>query len=95
MLSGPIFDRGYFRSMVLTGTFLTFFGMLMTSFGTKYYQIFLAQGICVGIGTGLVYIPCIAVIASYFKKRRALALGIAASGSGTGMVHIVLHPEAY
>lgn len=83
-LSGPIYDRGYFHALVVPGAFLTFFGMLMTSFATKYYQILLAQGVCTGIGMGLIYIPCVAVLASYFRRRRALALGLAAAGSGSG-----------
>ena len=83
-LSGPIYDRGYFRALIVPGAFLTSFGMLMTSFATKYYQILLAQGICMGIGMGLIYIPCVAVLASYFRQRRALALGLAAAGSGSG-----------
>lgn len=83
-LSGPIYDRGYFHALVVPGAFLTFFGMLMTSFTTKYYQILLAQGVCMGLGMGLIYIPCVAVLASYFRRRRALALGFAAAGSGSG-----------
>ncbi|KZV75823.1 putative MFS monocarboxylate transporter [Peniophora sp. CONT] len=74
-LSGPIFDRGYFHALVVPG-----------AFATKYYQILLAQGVCMGIGMGLIYIPCIAVLASYFRRRRALALGFAAAGSGSGSV---------
>ncbi|KAI0032639.1 putative MFS monocarboxylate transporter [Vararia minispora EC-137] len=84
--AGVVFDRGYFHSLVFSGAVLIFFGMLMTSFGTQYYQILLAQGVCVGLGTGMMYIPCVAVIASYFKRRRAFALGIVASGSGLGGV---------
>ena len=83
-LSGPIFDAGFFYWLVVPGAFLTFFGMLMTSFATKFYQILLAQGVCMGIGMGLIYIPCVAVLASYFRRRRALALGVAAAGSGSG-----------
>jgi len=86
MFSGPIFDKGYFRGLVISGAILTFLGMLMTSFATKYYQILLAQGICMGIGMGLMYIPSVAVLTAYFRDRREIALGIAASDSGSGGV---------
>ncbi|KAI4208649.1 MAG: hypothetical protein LQ349_009689, partial [Xanthoria aureola] len=52
ILTGPIFDRGYFGHLIITGTFLVVFGMMMTSLGETYYQIILAQGVCVGLGAG-------------------------------------------
>ncbi|KAI0029301.1 MFS general substrate transporter [Vararia minispora EC-137] len=85
-VSGPVFDRGYFTSQVIAGSFLITFGMFMTSLGTTFWQILLAQGVCFGLGAGLVFIPSVAVLATYFKRRRALVLGIAASASGLGGV---------
>ena len=38
-----------------------------------------------GIGLGFVYISSILAVGFYFDKRRALANGIAASGSGFGL----------
>jgi MFS family permease len=43
-----------------------------------------AQGVCVGIGNGLVFVPSITLASTYFLKNRSLALGFAASGSATG-----------
>ncbi|PTB44629.1 hypothetical protein M441DRAFT_66370 [Trichoderma asperellum CBS 433.97] len=48
--------------------------------------IMLAQGICVGIGAGFLFVPSVALLPQYFHKRRALANGIAASGSSIGGV---------
>ncbi|KAI0049115.1 putative MFS monocarboxylate transporter [Auriscalpium vulgare] len=92
-LTGPIFDAGYLRSLVAVGSFLIVFGMMMTSLSTEYYQVFLAQGVTVGLGAGCLFVPSFAVLASYFSKRRATALGIAASGSSLGGVvyPIVFH----
>ncbi|KAJ7753954.1 major facilitator superfamily domain-containing protein [Mycena maculata] len=55
----------------------------------KYYQVFLAQGIGAGLGSGALYVPSVAVIAHYFKKRCALAMTIVASGSSLGAT---IHP---
>lgn len=60
------------------------FGMMMTSICKKYWQFMLAQGICVGVGNGILFIAGVAIIPTYFAKRRGLAAGIAASGSSVG-----------
>jgi len=44
--------------------------------------LFLVYGVIGGIGFGLVYVPSIITVGFYFNKRRALATGIAISGSG-------------
>src|ERR1700744_3407612 len=93
LVVGPILDRGYFRSLLITGTFLTTFGTMMTSLGTQYWQIFLAQGISVGLGSGCFFLPSVALVATYFTTRRALAIGITAAGGSIGSVTypIVFH----
>ena len=60
------------------------FGVFMTSLATKYWQVFLAQGICIGIGDGLVFCPALSLLSTYFSERRGLAIAIAASGTATG-----------
>lgn len=47
-----------------------------------YYQVFLSQGLGMGIGTGFMLIPTLSVISHYFRRRRGLAQGIAISGAG-------------
>ncbi|PBP24183.1 riboflavin transporter MCH5 [Diplocarpon rosae] len=97
-LSGRVVDAGYARSMTAAGSFLIVFGMMMVSLsgnGTDkegegatlvYYQIMLSQGICCGAGMGLVFIPSISITATYFQRRRALALGIVTTGAAAGGV---------
>lgn len=84
ILSGPIYDRGYVRELMLLGTFLTVFGVMMTSLSSKYYQVLLAQGFCVGIGSGILFTPSIALVASIFNKHRSLAICFATSGTAIG-----------
>jgi MFS family permease len=84
VLTGPIFDMGYFRTLLAVGSFLTVFGMMMTSISTEYHQIFLAQGVCVGLGSGCLFIPSVAIVVTYFNKKRSFAVGLAASGSSLG-----------
>ncbi|KAK8106852.1 uncharacterized protein PG998_008865 [Apiospora kogelbergensis] len=49
-LTGPLYDYGYFRHLVVAGSFLMVFGMMMVSLCTQYWQLVLAQGILVGLG---------------------------------------------
>ena len=48
--------------------------------------MFLAQGVGVGLGVGMLFLPSLSVIAHHFRTRRALATGIAVSGASCGGV---------
>ena len=86
IVAGPLFDAGYFYILVPVGSFMIVFGYMMTSLASEYYQVILAQGICVGIGTGCLFLPSVALMPQYFRKRIGFANGIAATGSGIGGV---------
>lgn len=68
-------------------------GLMMTSLCTAYWQLILAQGVCVGLGSGCLFLTCIAILPTYFVRYRALAIGVAASGSSVaGVIYpIVFH----
>ena len=51
-----------------------------------YYQNILAQGVGVGTGMGLLFLPSISVASHYFKVRRSTAMGVVLSGSSIGGV---------
>jgi hypothetical protein len=82
--TGPIYDAGYARHLIYFGTFFTSFGMMMLSICHQYWQVLLAQAICVGLGTGMLFVPSVALLSTYFTTRLATAIGIAATGSGIG-----------
>lgn len=84
--SGRLADAGYIKSTVSAGSFLVVFGTFMTSLATEYWQIFLAQGLCTGLGLGIMFMPPLATINSYFRKKRSYALAVAATGTGIGSV---------
>ena len=56
----------------------------MTSLCTKYWQVILARGVCIGLGQGFIAVPSVAILPQYFVERKALAVGIAVSGSKLG-----------
>ncbi|KAK1849847.1 riboflavin transporter MCH5 [Colletotrichum chrysophilum] len=84
ILSGRLTDAGHFRVAVTLGAILLVLGTFMTSLCTEYWQLILAQGVCVGLGNGLLSTPHLTVISTYFNKRLPLALGTVACGSVTG-----------
>ncbi|EAW12156.1 putative MFS monocarboxylate transporter [Aspergillus clavatus NRRL 1] len=86
VIAGPIFDKGYLKTLVALGSFLVVFGLMMTSLSSQYYQVFLAHGVTVGIGCAFLFLPSIAIVATYFTTRRAVATGITASGGSIGSV---------
>ncbi|KAL8867907.1 MAG: hypothetical protein Q9174_005354, partial [Haloplaca sp. 1 TL-2023] len=94
VLTGPLFDRGFLNALLLTGSFLTVFGIMMTSLCTSYWQVILAQGVCVGLGAGCLFVPSIAVVSTYFTTpiKRAVATGLAVGGSSIGGI---IYPIAF
>ncbi|KAL4899110.1 hypothetical protein BDW74DRAFT_189558 [Aspergillus multicolor] len=91
VFSGRATDAGYFRHVYIAGAFFQVFGYFMLSLAKSYWQIFLAQGVCMGIGNGLTFAPGLAVMSSYFARNRGVAVGIAAAGAATGgMIYPVL-----
>ena len=83
-LSGRLTDAGFARETAAVGCTLATLGAFLASLSKEYWQIMLTQGVCMGLGMGLVFMPAVAVTGTYFQKRRAFALAIAACGSGFG-----------
>jgi len=74
------------RPITITASFFSVGGLIALSFAREYYSIFLAQSICFGIGAAGTFMPGLVTAGQYFKARRALALGVVASGSSLGGV---------
>ena len=84
VIIGPLYDAGYCRALLVAGTLLVSTGFMLTSLCTEYWQVLLAQGICIGLGTCCLSIPSIAILPLYFVKRRARAMALATVGSSLG-----------
>lgn len=82
--SGRATDAGFFKLTFALGAIISCIGIFMLSLCTQYWQVFLAQGVCIGIGFGLVFVPSLALVSTYFLKNRSIALGIMVTGSATG-----------
>ncbi|KAJ6019743.1 Short-chain dehydrogenase/reductase SDR [Penicillium canescens] len=83
-VSGRAFDTGYYRPVLWIGCAMQIVAVFVTSLCTKYWQVFLAQGVCQGLGNGLIFCPTIASVSTYFTTKRTIAISTAASGAATG-----------
>jgi MFS family permease len=61
-------------------------GFVAASFAKTIWQLYLTQGILVGIGVGFLFIPSVSVTSQWFDKKRSLANSICSAGSGVGGV---------
>lgn len=84
VISGPLFDLGYFYPILIVSSVVLVFALMMLSLATEYYQVILTWGVLGGLCTGLLYIPSVSMIPVYFTKRRGFALGCATAGGSFG-----------
>ena len=73
-----------------TGVILMAGGYVAASFAKEIWQLYLTQGLLVGIGIGSMFIPATAILPQWFLKRRSWAQGLASSGSGFGGLAVCL-----
>jgi MFS family permease len=72
--------------IMLVGALLQCSGFVAASFATRIWQLHLSQGVLIGLGIGCLYIPSLPILSQWFVKKRSLANGISAAGSGVGGV---------
>lgn len=83
---GRIFDSYGPRPLLLAGTFFHVLGLVLLSFCREYYQVFLAQAIFSAIGASAIFWASNNAVGTWFRRRRAFAMGIVSSGSSVGGV---------
>ncbi|XP_052783372.1 monocarboxylate transporter 13-like isoform X1 [Mya arenaria] len=73
-----------YRTVAIFGACLASVSFFLCTFSPNVRIMILVYGLLGGAGLGLVYLPAIVSVGHYFKKKRALATGIAVCGSGIG-----------
>ena len=91
-LTGHLSDRLGPRIVVSAGAALVGAGLMASTFIEQIWVGYLTYGIGVGLGAACAYVPTLAIVGGWFTKRRNAALGVAATGTGCGM--LVMPPVA-
>lgn len=72
--------------VMAAGVVIQTIGYILASISTKFWQIFMTQGVMFGVSCLLIFIPSSIVLASWFTTKKATAMGVAMSGAGLGGV---------
>lgn len=84
--SGKLFDAGHFRLTMAAGSILFVFCNFMLSLAdtSSYYQLLLSQGLGVGIASGLMYMPALAIQGHYWSKSRPAVMALVSTAGAVG-----------
>ncbi|CAG8367748.1 unnamed protein product [Penicillium salamii] len=72
------------RFVLNLGIFFETLSLIGSSFATLKWHIMLSQGVCFGWGMGFLFVGSVGIAPQWFNKRRSVAMGITAAGSGLG-----------
>ncbi|XP_072397348.1 monocarboxylate transporter 12-like isoform X1 [Diabrotica undecimpunctata] len=90
LLAGPIgsamVDRYGCISMTVLGSLISTSGFILSMFVNSLTMLYITFGIIGGIGRALTFVTAVVSIAFWFEKKRTIALGLAASGTGVGTI---------
>ena len=74
------------KPTLFVGIILQAASLICASFASKIWHLFLTQGVLFGIGMGFMFVPTAGIVPQWFTKRRSMANGFSACGSGLGGV---------
>jgi MFS family permease len=89
-ISGPLFDAGYLKHLIVVGGSIYVFCMMMTSIATQYWQFLLAHGIGVGLGMGLIFSPSVGTLSHHFARSRYRTLAYGCQASGSALAGVII-----
>jgi MFS family permease len=79
-LAGRLVDRYDPRTVIISGGIIAAVGLFLSGIATKGWHLYVTYGFIIGLGDGVLYITCVAVVSRWFIKKRALVIGIITTG---------------
>ncbi|KAG2139240.1 major facilitator superfamily domain-containing protein [Suillus clintonianus] len=91
LISGPLYDRGWFYRLVIVGSLLQSLSLFALSFTKpgQFYFAFIFQGVLAGFGMGPTDAPTMAIVSHHFSKKRTMVMSLVVSGTSLGTI---IHP---
>jgi MFS family permease len=87
-LTGRLTDRFGPRPVLGAGAVAMGAGMILTAFMHQLWLCYLTYGFGVAVGVACGWVPTVAVVGGWFRRRQAAALGLAVSGIGVGTLAV-------
>ncbi len=84
--AGLSFDRYGPRIIILLMGIFAGMGLLLTSQANAPWQLYITYSLLLALGTSSTYLIAMSAVSRWFDRKRGLALGIAGSGAGMGML---------
>lgn len=81
---GRISDVFGHQKVLAFGTVTFTLSMILSSFATQLWMLYLSQGVLYGLGVCCIYIPAGGTLVTHWTTRRALAISLTGMGSGIG-----------
>ncbi|GAB1311519.1 hypothetical protein MFIFM68171_01729 [Madurella fahalii] len=85
-LAGPLVDRVGPTRLLSAGSAALLAAVFAASWCERYWQLFLAQGVLLGLGMSLVFCTPLGVVMRHMPRRRGLAVGVTIGGASIGGV---------
>lgn len=79
---------------MIIGVIIHACGFIAASFASTILHLYWTQGVMVGVGVSFLFIPSVAVLPQWFRKRRTLAQGFSSAGAGVGGIIFSLGTHA-
>ncbi|KAF5357428.1 hypothetical protein D9757_013331 [Collybiopsis confluens] len=86
VVGGKLSDLGHTKIVFIVGSLIYVFSFFMLSFADprQMYQVMLTQGVGMGIGGGLCYVPALMTPALWFPRHQATIMGLVISAVWLG-----------
>ena len=85
-VAGWVLDRYGPKTVILLMGIFAGLSLLLTSQTNSAWQLFITYSLLLSMGTGALYVVPTSTVSRWFNEKRGVALGVAGSGSGLGIV---------
>ncbi|KAG0371936.1 hypothetical protein BGX24_000966, partial [Mortierella sp. AD032] len=84
IIAGPVMNRYGHKVVLWSGCIIGSLGLLLASWCSELWQLYLTQGVMFGIGASLLNLAATAIPPLWYDKHRGLAMGVCFAGAGIG-----------